>query len=160
MRVTATEWLRQSDLLRTIRAAEDGGMTKANKFTRTQERKIYEVGRKIEEARLARRLSVRGAAAKTVTSSQSGRMTEATWRRVERGFTQTNLGNITYRPSGATLMAMAEVVGLDGEALCKELGLEAPPPAIRRTGISEIEEIRTALVLLSERLAQFEKDAQ
>lgn len=131
-------------------------MTQANNFTKAQERKIREVGRKIETARLAKRLSIRTAADRTVTSSRAGHMTEATWRRVERATVQTGLGEIIYKPSGATLMAMAEVVDLDGEALCKEIGV-TPPPALSKgkpPASSEFEEIRQELRLLMERLDQ------
>lgn len=108
-------------------------MTVPNKFTKRQETKIKEVGRKIENARLGLRLSIREAAERTHTTR--GHMTEATWRRVERGYTQTSLGEVTYKPTALTLAAMAEVVGLDAEVLCKELGLVAPPaPATRQPG--------------------------
>lgn len=135
-------------------------MTAPNQFSRAMEKRIYEVGSEIERARLALRMSIRTAAERTITQSQRGRMTEATWRRVEKGYTSTNLGKIVYRPTGSTLMAMAEVVGLDGEELCKKLGLEAPPKIVRRNGASEIAEIRSALVQLTERLAQFEQNEQ
>lgn len=135
-------------------------MTPPNKFTRRQEQKIYEVGRKIEQARLAMRLSVRGAADRTITSSQTGHMTEATWRRVERGYIQTRLGHILYRPTPESLVAMAEVVGLDGDELCRELELKPPPQRVNRTNpkpareavekrieaiSSELEELRRAI---------------
>lgn len=105
-------------------------MTPKNKFTKAQERKILAVGKRIENARLAARLSIRGAA--EMTRTPRGHLTEFTWRRVERGTIQTGLGEVLYRPSPSTLMAMAEVVGLDGAELCKELDLVPPPPATPR----------------------------
>lgn len=127
-------------------------MTLPSKFTKAQERAIHDVGKKIEMARSAKRLTVRSAADRTITSSHSGHMTEATWRRVEKGYTQTRLGNIIYRPSPATLMAMAEVVDLDGAELCKELGLVPPPPISQRQSRSEFDEIREEFRRLGERL--------
>jgi hypothetical protein len=133
-------------------------MTLPNKFTKTQEKRIYDVGRRIEEARKGMRLSIRGAAERTVTSR--GKMTEATWRRVERGYIQVAVRGvterITYRPTGETIVAMAEVVSLDGEALCKELELEPPPARVRLAPTTEIEAIRQELLRLTERLGQLE----
>lgn len=122
-------------------------MTPPIKLTKAQERKVYEVGRKLENARLARRLTVRGAADRTVTSSRSGKMNAATWRRAEQGFIPTSLNGKpvqqVHRADAETYMAMAEVVGLDGEAICKELGLTPPPPRVRQTSSSLEQRIDT-----------------
>lgn len=131
-------------------------MSPPNKFTKAQERKIREVGQRIERAREARRMTLREAAERTVTGSRSGHMTDATWRRVELGYTQTKLGNITYRATPRTLAAMAEVVGLDGDELCKELELTPPPPLVRRDPSSEIEEIKNQLLQITERLSRLD----
>lgn len=87
-------------------------------------------------------------------------MTEWTWRRVEKGAVGVVLNGkteeIVYRPTAGTLMAMAEVLGLDGEDLCKRVGLEPPPKLERRKPDTEIEQIRLELVRLIERLGHIE----
>lgn len=147
-------------------------MIRANKFTKVQERKIREVGAKIEQARRAKRLSIRQAADRTMTSSSKGHMTEATWRRTELGYTQVGVKGQTemvlYRPKAETLMAIAEVVDLDGAELCKEVGLKPPPPldrsvAIDRrfkdrvSGATEIEELKRLAQELVSRLQRLEE---
>lgn len=127
-------------------------------FTKKEEAAIKAVGAKIEDARRAMRLSVRSAAARTNTSR--GHMTDATWRRVERGFIQTRLGDLVYRPSPETLVAIAEVVGLDGNALCKELGMTAPPAVVSNDRLGDIKDIRTELTRLVDRLAEIEASLQ
>lgn len=139
-------------------------MTSPNKFTKIQERKIREVGRKIETARLAKRMTIRTAAEHTITSSARGHMTDATWRRVENGYTQVTVNGkpemITYRPTASTLMAMAEVVGLDGEELCRELELTPVPRAERRPAPSEIDDLKELARELLTRLDRLERDGQ
>lgn len=133
-------------------------MTKANNFSSSEERNIREVGRKIEQARLAMRLSIREAAGRTVTSRRTGHLTEFTWRRVERATIQTGLGEIVYRPSAESLMAIAEVVGLDGAALCKKVGLVPPPARVRHASppAGELEELKSLARELFERLERLE----
>lgn len=145
-------------------------MTTKNKFTKIQERKIYEVGRKIENARRARRLTIRAAARQTVTSSPTGHLTDATWRRIEKGSVPTGLGPIIYKPTAETLVAVADVVGLDGNELCREIGLEPPPQVVReatieaygrRSGldaIREVDDLKRLVRSLQERLERLEQD--
>lgn len=133
-------------------------MTPPIKLTKAQERKVYEVGRKLERARDAMRLSVRGAADRTVTSSRTGRMNQATWRRAELGFIPTSIDgkpvHQVHRAEPETYMAMAEVVGLDGEALCKELGLKPPPPRTRGVTSSSLDQRIDQLTEILEELRQ------
>lgn len=131
-------------------------MTKSNNFTKKQENAIYEVGKDVERARLALRLSIRQAAERTHTDR--GHLTEFTWRRVERGFVSVAVRGIsekvTYRPTAQTIAAICEVVGLDVEETCQKLGLEAPPPRRRDSGESELSLIREEMLRLATRLDQ------
>lgn len=136
-------------------------MTPPKKLTKAQELKVYEVGRKLEHARLALRLTARGAADRTVTSSRVGHMTTATWRRAEKGIIQISIAgkavNQVHVASAETYMAMAEVLGLDGEAICRELGLQPPPERQRRTADSEVTELRALAREFVERLDRLER---
>lgn len=97
-------------------------------FTPEMVRKLKEVGKKVETARLAKRLSIRAAAELSVTDSPQGHMSEGTWRRVERGAIQARGKDEPHRSKAITYMAVAEVVDIDGAELCRELGIPAPPP--------------------------------
>lgn len=136
-------------------------MTPPKKLTKTEERKVYEVGRRLEHARLALRLAARTAAERTVTSSRTGHMTHATWRRAEQGFIQTSIGGRpvlqVHMASPETYMAMAEVVGLDGAELCRELGLKPPPPREHSSSGSEVSELRALAREFIERLDRLER---
>lgn len=139
-------------------------MTRPNKFTRAQEKAIRDVGREIEIARSARRLSLRGAAERTRTRSRTGRVSEFTWRRVEMGFTPAVIGGVRYeklyRPTAETLTAMCEVVGLDGDAMCLKIGLEPIPEYKRPKPIDELTALRQQAAELFERIQQIEQSLQ
>lgn len=130
-------------------------MTPPNKFTKKQEAKILEVGRRIREAREAQRLSIRGAAERTRT--KRGSLTEATWRRAELGGERTREGLFIRRPDPGTLVAIAEVLGLDGDAMCRELEMTPPPAPAPVKPSNELAEIRRAVEEILHRLDDFEK---
>lgn len=139
-------------------------MTPPKKLTKAQERRVYEVGRKLEQARLAMRLTARGAAELTHTSSRTGRMNFATWRRAEQGFIPTSIDGKpvqqVHMASAETYMAMAEVVGLDGAELCRELGLVPPPERSRKPVDSDVKELRELAQEFLSRLERLERGAQ
>lgn len=131
-------------------------MTPPNKFTKAQEAKIRAVGRTIREARKAAGLTVNGAARRAVYDSKSGEMSSQTWTRAEQGYIATSDANgkryhKTQCPSPRTLMSIADVLGLDGAALCKEVG-HTPPrrmtprPVVATTEQRQAEEMLKVLV--------------
>lgn len=147
-------------------------MSPPNKFTKAETAKIFAVGRKIRDAREAMGLTVRGAADRTAYDSKAGTMSDQTWGRAENGYIPTTGPDgkpfhKIQKPTARTLMAIAEVVGLDGAQLCRELGLRPPAqrrvrPAPRPATIEpRLEEIVEELVerRLAETLAAIERGA-
>lgn len=127
-------------------------MTQRNALTQREQKAIGDVGRELRSAREAMRLSIREAAERTVTPR--GHMSYQTWRRVEMGYTETSQGHLVYKPLAETVMAMAEVVGLDGEAMCKRLRLEPPPQRRPQRRDAELDAIRAELERLAERVSR------
>lgn len=152
------------DARHSMMAANRREMTPRNRFTKAQALMFRKVGSEIKDARVALRLGAREAAEMTVVPRRKGgdgHISEFTWRRAEAGFNQQGGYEIPHRSEAMTYMAIAEVVGLDGAAICKRVGLVPPPQrkvvARPRGTDDEVAELRTLAKELVDRLERLER---
>lgn len=104
------------------------------------------VGDRLRAARISKNWSAREVA------RRAGFHGDATYGRMERGYVETSLGRAPNRPSPESVVRVAAVLGMDGDAICRELGLEPPPPRPGDTAEVSIGAIREEWAAIQQRM--------